>query len=62
MNAYLDDRAVRPLPPIPSHKDGDEGGGPSRQNVRKPDSRNLLDRMKRVDPNQAKRYRQRSGE
>ncbi len=61
MNAYLDDRAVRPLPPTPTHRDSDDGG-PSRPAVPKPDTRNLLDRMKRVDPKQARRYRQRSGE
>ena len=41
---------------------GGDDGGPSRPNVRRPDTRRLLERMRRVDPNQARRYRQRSGE
>ncbi len=41
---------------------GDPEGGPTRPEVRRPDTRQLLERMKRVDPDQAKRYRQRSGE
>ncbi len=41
---------------------GGEDDGPSRPDVRRPDTRRLLERMRRVDPNQARRYRQRSGE
>lgn len=56
------DRLTRPLTPEPGKKLGDESG-PSRPEVRKPDGGNeLLRRMKKVDPDQAKRYRQRSGE
>jgi hypothetical protein len=41
---------------------GDESG-PSTPDVRKPDGGNeLLRRMKKIDPDQAKKYRQRSGE
>ena len=40
---------------------GDEGG-PSRPKVERPDTRDLMKRMRRVDPNQARRYRQRTGE
>lgn len=50
-----------PLTPQPERKPGD-GGGPTRPDVRRPDSRRLMERMKRVDPDQARRYRQRSGE
>jgi hypothetical protein len=56
------DRLTRPLTPEPGKKLGDESG-PSRPEVRKPGGGNeLLRRMKKVDPDQAKRYRQRSGE
>lgn len=57
-----DDRLTRPMPTLdPQRKTGD-GDGPSKPDVKRPESRNILDRMKRVDPNQAKRYRQRSGQ
>jgi hypothetical protein len=58
----MDDRLTRPVTPVdPLRKQGD-GDGPSKPDVKRPESRNLLDRMKRVDPNTAKRYRQRSGQ
>lgn len=58
----VDDRLTRPMPTSdPLRKQGD-GDGPAKPDVKRPESRNILDRMKRVDPNQAKRYRQRSGE
>jgi hypothetical protein len=41
---------------------GEDEGGPSTPDVEKPGSRKLLDRMKRVDPRTARRYRQRSGQ
>ena len=57
-----DDRMTRPLSPLePERKTGD-GDGPTKPDVKRPETRNLLDRMKRVDPDQARRYRQRSGE
>ena len=56
------DRLTRPLSPEPDKKLGDDRG-PSVPNVRKPGGDNeLMRRMKKVDPDQAKRYRQRSGE
>lgn len=59
----FDDRITRPLPTAdPLRKQGGEGDGPSKPDVKRPESRNILDRMKRVDPDQAKRYRQRSGQ
>lgn len=57
-----DDRATRPTGPVePLHKDGDKSG-PSKPDVERPDRSDLLKRMKRVDPDQARKYRQRSGE
>ncbi|HSI74197.1 MAG TPA: ubiquitin-like protein UBact [Fimbriimonas sp.] len=56
------DRLTRPLTREPEKKLGDDGG-PSAPDVRKPGGDNeLLKRMKKIDPDQAKRYRQRSGE
>jgi hypothetical protein len=56
------DRLTKPGGPVPERKLGDESG-PSKPDIRKPDGGNeLLKRMKKVDPDQAKRYRQRSGQ
>ncbi len=57
-----EDRAIKPLSREPAPKGGDETG-PGRPDIRKPDGGNeLLKRLKRVDPDQAKKYRQRSGQ
>ena len=55
------ERRTRPSDPI-ERKPGDDGGVPSRPKVERPDTGDLLKRMRRVDPNQARRYRQRTGE
>lgn len=56
------DRLTKPGIPAPAKKLGDDSG-PSKPDIRKPEGGNeLLKRMKKVDPDQAKRYRQRSGE
>jgi hypothetical protein len=63
MNVFQADETMRrPLPADPIQKPGGDDSGPSAPKVKRPDTRQLLDRMKRVDPDQAKRYRQRSGE
>lgn len=49
----------KPLLPRPSPGNGD---GPMNPSVEKPDVNELLKRMRRVDPDQAKNYRQRSGQ
>lgn len=55
-------RKSRPPAPDPGG-DGDDGGeGPSAPKVEKPNTDELLKRMRRVDPDQARRYRQRTGE
>jgi hypothetical protein len=61
MRVEMQDRLQRPVPGGPERKSGDEGG-PSRPDVKRPENNRLLERMKRVDPDQARRYRQRSGE
>lgn len=63
MNTFqADDTLRRPLPADPIQKPGSDDSGPDKPAVKRPDTRQLLDRMKRVDPDQAKRYRQRSGQ
>jgi len=63
MPALDEERATRPASPVdPLRRDGGEETGPSRPSVDRPDRSDLLKRMKRVDPDQARRYRQRSGE
>ena len=57
-----DETGRRQLPSDPMPRPGGDESGPSKPSVKRPDSKNILDRMKRVDPEQAKRYRQRSGE
>jgi hypothetical protein len=56
------ERKQRDTKPIgPGDGDGDSDG-PKRQKVSKPDTQELLKRMRRVDKDQSRRYRQRTGE
>ena len=56
------ERTTRPPEPTPDRKQGDESG-PSKPDIGRPKAPNeLLRRMRNVDPDQAKKYRQRSGE
>ena len=57
----LRDRRERPTKPI-GPGDGGDDDGPKRPDVNKPDTRELLRRMRRVDKDQSRRYRQRTGE
>lgn len=61
MITRMEERVRRPMPTTPERKEGD-GGGPGKPDVKRPDTSDLLKRMKRVDPDAARRYRQRSGE
>ena len=56
-----EERIQRPTTPEPITRPGDESG-PKAPNVKRPDPGDLLKRMRRVDPEQARRYRQRSGQ
>lgn len=57
------ERRERPFDPTPKPSSPDEeGGGPRRPDVGSPDKDNLLKRMRKVDPKQAERYRQRTGQ
>jgi len=48
--------------PLEGDGDGVDDDGPRRPKVDRPNTDDLLKRMRRVDPNQARRYRQRTGE
>jgi ubiquitin-like protein UBact len=56
-----EERIQRPTPQGPITRPGDDSG-PKAPDVRRPDPSDLLKRMRRVDPEQARRYRQRSGQ
>jgi hypothetical protein len=49
----------RPITPAPA---GGGGEGPKSPQVEKPNTDELLKRMRKVDPDQARRYRQRTGQ
>ena len=51
---------VNPMPKSPSPSE--EGSGPRRPETGSPEKDSLLKRMRKVDPKQAERYRQRTGE
>ncbi len=55
------ERINRPAPQEPFTRPGDDSG-PKSPDVKRPDPGDLLKRMRRVDPDQARRYRQRSGQ
>lgn len=57
----MPDQLQKTRPATPGSGGGD-GDGPHNPKVEKPDVKNLLERMKKVDPDQARRYRQRTGE
>ena len=56
------ERIHRPTSPAPWEKKETDESGPRRPDVDAPDTKELLKKMRRVDPNQAKRYRQRTGQ
>ena len=64
MEFKIEERMRRTIPQDPLRKpgDGDSDSGPRKPEVSRPDTKRLLDRMKRVDPDSARRYRQRSGQ
>lgn len=56
----MPDQAQKNRPATPGSGGG--GEGPSSPKVDKPNVEDLLKRMRKVDPDQAKRYRQRTGQ
>lgn len=57
---HMPETIQRPRPASPLPIGG--GDGPREPKVEKPNTEELLKRMRKVDPDQAKRYRQRTGE
>ena len=55
------DRVQKPRMPVPA-PGGGGGEGPTAPKVEKPNTEELLKRMRKVDPDQARRYRQRTGQ
>ncbi len=58
----MPDPARKTKPGSPAPGGGGDDPAPSAPKVEKPDVNDLLKRMKKVDPDQAKRYRQRTGQ
>ena len=57
----MPERTQKPTVPWGPQHGGDESG-PKAPDISRPDTQELLKKMRKVDPNQAKRYRQRTGE
>ncbi|MBM3876331.1 MAG: ubiquitin-like protein UBact [Verrucomicrobia bacterium] len=57
----MPDQSQKTRPVAPGNPGGG-GDGPKEPKVDKPNVEELLKRMRKVDPDQAKRYRQRTGE
>ena len=58
----MPERTQRPVAPAPWGPKQGDGDGPKSPDVQKPNTKDLLERMRRVDPNQSRRYRQRTGQ
>jgi ubiquitin-like protein UBact len=56
------DPIQKPRTTGPAPGGGGSGDGPKAPQVEKPNTDDLLKRMRKVDPEQARRYRQRTGE
>ena len=59
---FMPERIQKPVEPAPWGPKKGDGGGPRSPDVSRPDTKDLLKKMRKVDPNQSKRYRQRTGE
>ncbi len=57
----MPERIERPTVPW-APKQGGEGEGPKAPDISRPNTEELLKKMRKVDPNQSKRYRQRTGQ
>ena len=58
----MPERTQKPTGPAPWERKQGDGDGPKAPDVKKPDTKSILERMRRVDPDQARRYRQRTGQ
>ena len=59
---FMPERIQKPVDPAPWGPKQGDGGGPRSPDVSRPDTKDLLKKMRKVDPNQSKRYRQRTGQ
>jgi hypothetical protein len=62
MSLEMRDRAPKPKGPIDSGDDSNAESSPRRPKVERPNTDDLMRRMRKVDPDQARRYRQRTGQ
>ena len=58
----MPDRIQKPADPVPWGPKQGDSDGPKSPDVSRPDTKELLKKMRKVDPEQSKRYRQRTGE
>ncbi|MGZ8364707.1 MAG: ubiquitin-like protein UBact [Nitrospira sp.] len=62
-HGMMPERREGPVDPMPkSPRPLEEGDGPRRPDTGSPEKDSLMKRMRKVDPKQAERYRQRTGE
>jgi hypothetical protein len=62
LDFFMPERIQKPVEPAPWGPKQGDSGGPRSPDVSRPDTKDLLKKMRKVDPNQSKRYRQRTGE
>jgi hypothetical protein len=62
LDFFMPERIQKPMEPAPWGPKQGDGGGPHSPDVSRPDTKDLLKKMRKVDPNQSKRYRQRTGQ
>jgi len=58
----MPERIQKPVEPAPLGPKQGDSGGPRSPDISRPDTKDLLKKMRKVDPNQSKRYRQRTGQ
>jgi hypothetical protein len=58
----MPERIQKPVEPAPWGPKKGDGDGPRSPDISRPDTKDLLKKMRKVDPNQSKRYRQRTGQ
>jgi hypothetical protein len=58
----MPERIQKPVEPAPWGPKQGDGDGPRSPDISRPDTKDLLKKMRKVDPNQSKRYRQRTGQ
>jgi len=62
LDFFMPERIQKPIEPAPWGPKQGDGGGPRSPDISRPDTKDLLKKMRKVDPNQSKRYRQRTGQ